>query len=111
MKKNQSNGQLVATKTYVTPSQAKSKVPKQCRSQDERSWSSWTSSESCKKSRLSTIPIGTNWSNTNKGDVDKVVSRLRLVATEFEVHQVKMGILRDDVFSATPFFWKHCNSC
>ena len=51
-----------------------------------------------------TIPIGTNWSDTNKGDVDKVVSRLRLVATEFKVHQVKMGILRDDVFSATPFF-------
>ena len=26
----------------------------------------------------------------------------RLVPTELEVHQVKMGIFRDNVFSATP---------
>ena len=43
------------------------------------------------------------WIDINKGDGDRVESMSRLVATELEVHQVKMGILRDDVFfSATP---------
>ena len=47
-------------------------------------------------------PIEIKWIYTNKGDGDPVESMSRLVATELEVHQVKMGILRDNVFSATP---------
>ena len=38
------------------------------------------------------------WIDINKGDGDRVESMSRLLATELKVHQVKMGILRDDVF-------------
>ena len=47
-------------------------------------------------------PIEIKWIYTNKGDGDRVESMSRLVAIELEVHQVKMGIFRDNVFSATP---------
>ena len=47
-------------------------------------------------------PIGTKWIAINKGDGDRVETRSQLVATEPKVHPIKMGLLRDDVFSATP---------
>ena len=48
-------------------------------------------------------PIEIKWIYTNKGDGDRVESMSRLLATELKIHQVKMGILRDDVFfSLTP---------
>ena len=39
-----------------------------------------------------------------KGDGDRIEIRSRLTATELNVHHVKIGILRVDVFSATPPF-------
>ena len=45
---------------------------------------------------------GTKRVDTTEGDEDRVDIRSHLVATELKVHQVKIGILRDDVFSATP---------
>ena len=47
--------------------------------------------------RWKTKPTGTKW-----GDGDRVDIQSRHVATELKVHPIKMGILRDDVFSATP---------
>ena len=47
----------------------------------------------------------TRWNNLidiNKGDGDVVEIWSRLVATDLKVHQVKMGILRDDTFGAAP---------
>ena len=46
--------------------------------------------------------IGTKWIDINKGDGDRVEIRSTLVAEELKVLQVKMGILHDDIFSATP---------
>ena len=47
-------------------------------------------------------PIGTKRVDTTEGDGDRVDIRSNLVATELKIHQEKIGILRDDVFSATP---------
>ena len=47
-------------------------------------------------------PIGTKWVDINKGGGENIIVRSRLVATETKLHQIRNGILRDDVFSATP---------
>ena len=47
-------------------------------------------------------PVGTKWVDINKGDDDRVEVRSRLVAMELKSQQVRAGISRDDVFSATP---------
>ena len=47
-------------------------------------------------------PVGTKWVDINKGDDDRVELRARLVAMELKSQQVRAGISRDDVFSATP---------
>ena len=57
--------------------------------------------EQC-RSETNAKPIGTKWVDINKGDGDRVEIRSRPVATALKVLQVKMGILRVDVFSAMP---------
>ena len=47
-------------------------------------------------------PIGTRWVDINKGDDDRIAIRARFVAQELKSSQVRAGIARDDVFSATP---------
>ena len=47
-------------------------------------------------------PVGTKWVDINKGDDARVELRARLVAMELKSQQVRAGISRDDVFSATP---------
>ena len=49
-----------------------------------------------------TRPIETKWIDINKGDGDRVEIRSRHVATQLKMHPVKVGILPDDVSSATP---------
>ena len=53
-------------------------------------------------SETNTKPVGTKWIDIKKGDGEQVEIRSRHVATELNVHLVKMGILRGNVFSATP---------
>ena len=47
-------------------------------------------------------PVGTKWVDIDKGDGERVEVRSRLVAMELKSQQVRAGISRDDVFSATP---------
>ena len=47
-------------------------------------------------------PVGPKWVDINKGDDARVELRARLVAMELKSQQVRAGISRDDVFSATP---------
>ena len=47
--------------------------------------------------------LETHWNEVvNKGDGHRVEIRSRLLTTELKAHQVDMGILRDNVFGATP---------
>lgn len=47
-------------------------------------------------------PIQVKWVDVNKGDDARPEIRCRLVAKELKSAQMKAGIFRDDVFSATP---------
>ena len=47
-------------------------------------------------------PIETKWIDINKGVGDRVEIRSRHAATQLKMHLVKVGILPDDVSSATP---------
>eukprot|EP00959_Pyramimonas_sp_CCMP1952_P099154 2073013-Pyramimonas_sp.AAC.1 len=47
-------------------------------------------------------PIQVKWVDISKGDEARPEIRCRLVAKELKSEQTRVGIFRDDVFSATP---------